>query len=64
MPASATIQANTETDWTIIRRLLGLSWHYRSGCIKIFIYQFLLLAMGLSGLGLTGLGIDYVRFQM
>ena len=64
MPASATIQANTETDWTIIRRLLELSWHYRSGCIKVFIYQFLLLAMGLSGLGLTGLGIDYVRCQI
>jgi ATP-binding cassette subfamily B protein len=64
MLASATIQANTETDWTIIRRLLGLSWYYRSGCIKVFIYQFLLLAMGLSGLGLTGLGIDYVRYKI
>ncbi|HVM61050.1 MAG TPA: ABC transporter ATP-binding protein [Verrucomicrobiae bacterium] len=64
MQGSATIQANAQTDWTIIRRLLGLSWHYRSGCIKVFLYQFLLLAMGLSGLGLTGLGIDYVRYQL
>ncbi|MGD1019456.1 MAG: ABC transporter ATP-binding protein [Verrucomicrobiia bacterium] len=64
MPAPATMQANTETDGTIIRRLLALSWRYRSGCIKVFVYQFLLLAMGLSGLGLTGLGIDCIRYQM
>ncbi|HTS19858.1 MAG TPA: ABC transporter ATP-binding protein [Verrucomicrobiae bacterium] len=64
MRAPATIQANTQTDWTIIRRLLGLSWHYRSGCIKVFVYQFLLLAMGLTGLGLTGLGIDFIRYQL
>jgi ATP-binding cassette subfamily B protein len=64
MSTPASIQANTETDWTIIRRLLGLSWHYRTGCIQVFTYQFLLLALGLSGLGLTGLGIDYIRFQI
>ena len=64
MPSPTTIQANTESNWTIIRRLLGLSWRYRAGCIKVFIYQLVLLAMGLTGLGLTGLGIDYIRYQI
>ena len=64
MPTPATMQANTQSDWAIIRRLLGLSWRYRAGCIKVFIYQLFLLAMGLAGLGLTGLGIDFVRWQI
>ena len=58
------MQANTQSDWTVIRRLLGLSWRYRMGCIKVFLYQLILLAMGLAGLGLTGLGIDFVRWQI
>jgi ATP-binding cassette subfamily B protein len=64
MPSPTTIQANTESNWAIIRRLLGLSWRYRAGCIKVFIYQLVLLGMGLTGLGLTGLGIDYIRYQI
>lgn len=64
MSSPTTIQANTESNWTIIRRLLDLSWRYRAGCIKVFVYQLFLLAMGLGGLGLTGLGIDYIRFQI
>jgi ATP-binding cassette subfamily B protein len=58
------MQANTQSDWTIIRRLLALSWRYRLGCIKVFIYQLILLATALTGLGTTGLGIDYVRSQI
>jgi ATP-binding cassette subfamily B protein len=64
MSARATIQANTESDWTVIRRLLALSWRYRRECIKVFAYQLILVVMGLGGLGLTGLGIDYVRYQV
>ena len=64
MSARANIQANTESDWTVIRRLLALSWRYRGECIKVFVYQLILVAMGLGGLGLTGLGIDYVRYQI
>src|SRR5580693_347039 len=62
MPTPATMQANTQSDWTVIRRLLALSWRYRAGCIKVFVYQLIVLGMGLAGLGLTGLGIDYVRW--
>ena len=64
MPSTAAIQANTQSDWTIIRRLLALSWRYRLGCIKVFIFQLFLLAMALTGLGMTGLGIDYIRSQI
>jgi ATP-binding cassette subfamily B protein len=64
MPTHAIIQTNTESDWTIIRRLLGLSWKYRAGCIKVFLYQLILLVTGLAGLGLAGLGIDYVRWKV
>lgn len=64
MSSPTTIQANTESNWTIIRRLLALSWRYRAGCIKVFVYQLALLAMGLTGLGLTGLGIDCIRYQI
>ncbi len=45
-------------------RLLGLAWQYRRGCLKILGIQFTLLVMGLSGLGLTGLGIDIVRYNL
>jgi len=58
------MQANTQSDWTVIRRLLALSWRYRLGCIKVFTYQLILLAMALTGLGMTGLGIDYIRCQI
>lgn len=64
MPARATIQANTQSDWTVIRRLLALSWRYRLGCIKVLTYQLILLVMALAGLGMTGLGIDYIRYQI
>jgi len=64
MSARATIQANTESDGKIIRRLLALSWRYRRECIKVFTYQLILIALGLAGLGFTGLGIDYIRYQI
>jgi ATP-binding cassette subfamily B protein len=64
MSPPTAIQANTESNWTLIRRLLTLSWSYRSGCIKVFVYQLTLLTMGLTGLGLTGVAIDYIRYQI
>lgn len=45
----------------IIRRLLGLTWRYRFGCIRIILYQFLLLGITVVSLGLTGRGIDYIH---
>jgi len=48
-----------QTTW----RLLRLSWQYRWGCVKVLSLQMVLLVMGLSGLGLMGLGIDIIRHE-
>ncbi len=52
------------SNGALIRRLLALSWRYRAGCARVFTYQIILLATGLGGLGLTGLGIDFVRHEL
>ncbi|MFZ2654715.1 MAG: ABC transporter ATP-binding protein [Victivallales bacterium] len=46
----------------IFSRLLRLSWHYRAGCVKVIIFQVLLLAFEISGLALIGVGVDYIKF--
>jgi ATP-binding cassette subfamily B protein len=45
----------------LIRRLLAFSWQYRTECLIVFTFQFVLLALGLSGLKLSGLAIDVTR---
>ncbi len=52
------------TNGAIVRRLLGLAWHYRLGCLRLIALQVTLLALSLSALGLTGIGIDYIRRQL
>jgi ATP-binding cassette subfamily B protein len=49
------------SDREVITRLLKLAWHYRGGCIKVFLLQLTLLVLALSGLGFTGLGLDVIR---
>lgn len=46
---------------SLTRRLLGLAWRYRRGCIKAILLQVLLLVLALCGLQLAGLAIDYVH---
>ncbi len=48
----------------LVRRLLGLGWRYRAGCILILVQQSFLVLLNLCGLGLIGLGIDYIRYQL
>jgi len=50
--------------WPLVKRMLGLVWKYRWGCLRVIALQALLLALGLSGLGLMGHGIDYLRFEL
>ncbi len=52
-----------EDSGRTVWRLLRLSWQYRWGCIKVLSLQMVLLVMGLSGLGLMGLGIDIIRHE-
>ena len=49
------------TDWMLIRRLLGLSWRYRWGCLRVVALQVSMVALGIWGLGFTGLGVDEIR---
>ena len=52
------------TNGAIVRRLMWLAWHYRLGCLRVIGLQVLLLALSLSALGLTGVGIDYIRQRL
>ena len=45
----------------LIRRLLGLAWHYRRRSIVVLVQQALLVALSLAALSLTGVGIDALR---
>src|SRR5690242_4209297 len=45
----------------LVRRLLVLSLTYRRECLEIFALQVVLLAMGVVGLGLSGVAVDVVR---
>ena len=45
----------------LVMRLFKMGWAYRKPAIAVVGLQFILLAMMLSGLGLTGLGIDVIR---
>lgn len=45
----------------LVMRLFRMGWAYRAPAIAVVGLQFVLLAMMLSGLGLTGVGIDVIR---
>lgn len=49
------------TNTQLILRLLGLTWHYRWGCLRVLLTQFGLLGTGIGTVGLTGLSIDTLR---
>lgn len=48
----------------MVRFLSGVAWRYKRGCLAVLSIQILLLAMGLSGLGLMGVGVDFIRQQV
>ncbi|MGF1656392.1 MAG: ABC transporter ATP-binding protein [Verrucomicrobiales bacterium] len=52
------------SDSVLLRRLLGLAWRYKWQCLAVMSLQTVLLIIGLSGLGLTGLGIDYINHEL
>ena len=52
------------THAQLLRRLLALSWRYWRKCLAVFGYQVVLLAFGVSGLGLSGLAIDVIRHAL
>ncbi|MEK6262809.1 MAG: ABC transporter ATP-binding protein [Planctomycetota bacterium] len=46
------------SNWTLVRRMLGLGWRYRGRCLAVLALNFSLVALNLTGLSLAGLGID------
>lgn len=44
--------------------MLALTWRYRWACVLSLLLQVALVAMTVSGLGLTGLGIDFLRSRV
>lgn len=55
---------NGPSNGELTRRLLGLAWSYRGQCLLVIGLQLVLTLMSLAGLGLTGLGIDVLRFHL
>jgi ATP-binding cassette, subfamily B, bacterial len=53
-----------ESNLSLIRRLLAFSWRYRARCVGVFVLQLIVLGLALSALGLTGLGIDHIRYSI
>jgi ABC-type multidrug transport system fused ATPase/permease subunit len=49
------------TDSSLVRRLLALSLLYRRECAGVFFLQVVLLALGVAGLGLSGVAVDVIR---
>jgi ABC-type multidrug transport system fused ATPase/permease subunit len=52
------------TSWPLIRRLSGLAWRYRLHCLRVLGIQLVLLTLGIGGLSLTGVGIDFIRHRI
>ncbi len=52
------------SNWVLVRRLFGLAWRYRLHCLRVLSIQLVLLTMGIGGLSLTGVGIDYIRHKI
>ena len=48
----------------LLRRLLRLALEYRGPCTAVVLMQIALVALNLSTLGMTGLGIDYLSSQV
>lgn len=49
------------SNWTLLKRMLALSWRYRWGCLKVLALQLSVTLLGLAGLAASGLGIDLVH---
>jgi ATP-binding cassette subfamily B protein len=66
MPAAAppSPTASEVSNWVLVGRLFRLAWRYRLHCLQVLVIQLVLLSMGIGGLSLTGVGIDYIRHRV
>src|SRR3954465_12474029 len=66
MPAEAfslPTAAHALSNWAVVKRLFALAWRYRLHSLQVLTIQLVLLTMGIGGLSLTGVGIDYIRHK-
>jgi len=52
------------SNWELIRRMLGYAWQYKRSAVGVVVLQLILLGFALWGLGLIGLGIDVIRWEL
>ncbi len=52
------------SNGALVRRLFALAWRYRLHCLQVLAIQLVLLTMGIGGLSLTGVGIDYIKHKV
>lgn len=66
MPAAAPMSTASSglSNWVVVRRLFALAWRYRLHCLQVLSIQLALLTMGITGLSLTGVGIDYIKHKV
>ena len=60
-PKESATAVATSSNGVLIRRMTVLAWRYRWQCVGILSVQVGMMMMTLTGLGLTGLAIDYFR---
>ncbi|MDX2227004.1 MAG: ABC transporter ATP-binding protein, partial [Verrucomicrobiae bacterium] len=52
------------SDRRNLRRLLAMSWKHAPGCVKVLTLQLVILALGIYGLVLGGIGIDTIHHAL
>ena len=64
LPAATVRSAVDQSNAALVWRLLGVAWTYRRGCLKVLGLQLFLLAGNVGGLGLAGIGIDFIAHRV
>jgi ATP-binding cassette subfamily B protein len=59
-----TTAAPALSNGVLVARLFRLAWRYRLHCLQVLAIQLILLTMGIGGLSLTGVGIDYIKHKL
>ncbi|HZL89031.1 MAG TPA: ABC transporter ATP-binding protein [Pirellulaceae bacterium] len=63
-PAKEDRAAAGPSNWTLVRRMLGLFWRYRRGCLRLIVLQSVILFLSVAALQWTGVGIDEIHYRV